>query len=57
MNIANYLITVPIYQAKSDEINDTLIDNVISKYCMPDYIIMNQDSVFMSSLMFFIQEV
>ena len=32
-------------------IGDALIDNVISKYCVPDYIIINQDSTFMSSLM------
>ena len=53
----NYLITLPIYQSKSEEIGDALIDNVISKYCIPDYITMYQDSAFMSLLMtFFIQE-
>ena len=26
--ITNYLITVPIYQAKSEEIGEALIDNV-----------------------------
>ena len=30
---------------------DALIENGISKYCMPDYIIMDQDSSFMFSLM------
>ena len=29
---------------------DALIKNVISKYCVPDYIKMDQDSTFMSSL-------
>ena len=49
--VTNYLITVPIYQAKSEEIGEALIDNIISKYCIPEYIIMDQDSAFMSSLM------
>ena len=47
----NYLITVPIYQPKSEEIGEALIDNEITKYCIPEYIIMYQNSAFMSSLM------
>ena len=42
--VTNYLITEPIYQAKSEEIGYTLIEHVIAKYCIPDYIIMDQDS-------------
>ena len=49
--VTNYLITVPIHQTKSEEIDDAFIENVISKYCEPDYIIMDQDSTFMSLLM------
>ena len=49
--VTNYLITVPIYQAKSEEIGEVLIANVIMKYCIPEYIIMDQESAFMSSLM------
>ena len=49
--VTNYLITVPIYQAKSKEIGEALIENVITKYCIPKYIIMDQDSAFMSLLM------
>ena len=30
--MTNYLITMPIHQARSEEIGDALIDNVISKY-------------------------
>ena len=30
--VENYLITVPIYQARSEEIDKALIDNVITKY-------------------------
>ena len=49
--VTNYLITVPIHQSMSEETGDALIENLITKYCSPDYIIMDQDSVFMSSLM------
>ena len=33
-----------------EEIGDALIENVITKYCIPDCIIMDQESAFMSSL-------
>ena len=46
-----YLVTVPTYHSKSEEIGEGLIENIISKYCIPDYIIMDQDSTFMSTLM------
>ena len=49
--VTNYLITVPIFQAKSKEEGEALIENIITKYCIPDCIIMDQDSAFMSSLM------
>ena len=49
--MTNNLITMPIYQARSEEIGDTLIDNVISKYGIPEYLIMDQDSAFMSTIM------
>ena len=49
--VTNYLATVPIFQARSEEIGEVLIENVITKYCIPEYIIMDQDSAFMSSLM------
>ena len=49
--VINYLITVPIFQARSEEIGEALIANVITKYCIPEYRIMDQDSTFMSSLM------
>ena len=38
-------------QAKSEEIGDALIENVTTKYCIPEHIIMDQDSTFMLSLM------
>ena len=49
--VTNYIITAPVKQAKSEEIGEILINSVFSKYCIPDYIIMNLDSAFMSSLM------
>ena len=49
--VMNYLITVPIHQSKSEEIGDALIENFITKYCILEYIIMDQDNAFMSSLM------
>ena len=49
--MTNYLVTVPLYQARLEEVGEALIENVITKYCTPDYIIMDQDSAFMSSLM------
>ena len=49
--VMNYLVTVPIFQAKSEEIGEALIETGIKKYCILEYIIMDQDSAFMSSLM------
>ena len=49
--MTNYLITTPLYQARSEEVGEALIENVISKFGTPDYMIMDQDSTFMSSLM------
>ena len=49
--VTNYLITILIHQSRSEEIGNALIENVISKYCVPNYIIMDQDSMFTSSLM------
>ena len=34
--MTNYLITIPIFQARSEEIED-LIENSITKYCIPEY--------------------
>ena len=49
--VTNFLIVVPIFQARSEEIGEALLEHVITKHCIPDYIIMDQDSAFMSSLM------
>ena len=49
--MTNYLITAPLYKARSEEVGEALIENVISKFGMPDYMLMDQDSAFMLSLM------
>ena len=51
--VTNCLITVPIHQVKLEEIGNALIENNITKYCIPKHIIMDQDSAFMSSHMNF----
>ena len=48
--MTNYLVTIPLYQARSEEVGEALIENVITKYGTADYIIMDQESAFMSSL-------
>ena len=49
--VTNYLITIPIFQAKSEEVGEALIEHLIMKNCIPDCSIMDQGSTFMSSLM------
>ena len=49
--VTNYLIATPMYQAKSEEVREAIIENIITKFSTPDYMIMDQDSVFMSSPM------
>ena len=49
--VTNFLVTVPIFQPKSEEVGETLLEHVITKNCIPEYIIMDKDSAFMSSLM------
>ena len=49
--VMNYLITIPVYQSKVEEIGEALIEHIITKCCVPDCIIMDQDSAFMLSLM------
>ena len=49
--MTNYLITAPLYQARSEKVGEALIENVINMFGTPEYMIMDQDSMFMSSLM------
>ena len=48
--MTNCLITVPVHHSRS-EVGEALIEHVISKFCAPNCIIMDQDSAFMSTLM------
>ena len=49
--VTNYLITVLIHQSRSEEKGDALIENIMTTYCVSDYIIMDQDIMLMPSLM------
>ena len=49
--VTNYMITAPITHSRLEEVGKALINDVIFMYCVPDYIIMDLDSAFMSSLM------
>ena len=49
--MTDYMITTSLYQARSEEVAEALIESVVSKFGTPEYIIMDQDSAFMSSLM------
>ena len=48
--VTNCLITVLMYQSNAEKIGDALIEHIVTKYCIPDCIIMDQESAFMSSL-------
>ena len=49
--VTNYMITAPIKHSRLEEVREAVINDVISKYCIPDYMIRDMDSAFMSSLM------
>ena len=39
--VTNYLVTVPIYHSRSKATGDAVIENIISKFCIPEDIIMD----------------
>ena len=49
--MTSYLITSPLYQGRSEKVGEALIEQIISKLGTPDYMMMDQDSAFLSSLM------
>ena len=49
--VMNYLITILIHQCRLEEIGDSLTEKLISEYCVPDYVVMDHENAFMSSLM------
>ena len=52
--VTNFLIMVPIFKARSEEVGEALLEHVITRHCILIYIIMDQESRFMSSLMTYI---
>ena len=50
-------MTGHLYQARSEEVGEALIEHIITKYGTPEYMMMDQDSAFMSSLMNYIYNV
>ena len=54
--VSNYLMTAPLYQARSEEVQEALIESVVSKFGTPGYVMTDQDSAFMSSLMSYLFE-
>ena len=52
--VTNYMIMAPIKHSRSEEVEEVLIKDVISKYCVPDYMTMDLDSAFISSLMIYL---
>ena len=55
--VTNYLVTAPLFHARSAEVGEAIIENIVTKYGTPEYMIMDQDSTFMSSLMNFLFQV
>ena len=49
--VTNYLIPMPMFQAKLEEVGEAILENVITKHCIPDYIMMDQDRALMSLLL------
>ena len=49
--VTNYLVTAPLFQARSEEVGEALIEHINTKYGTPEYMMMDQDNTFMSSLM------
>ena len=39
--VTNYLVTAPLFQARSEEVGEALIENIITKYGTPEYMIMD----------------
>ena len=49
--MTNYLIATSLYQAKSEEVGEALIENIITNFGTLDHMMVDEDSAFMSSLM------
>ena len=47
-------MTAPLFHARSEEVGKAIIENIVTKYGTPEYMVMDQDSEFMSSSMNFL---
>ena len=52
--IKNFIVTIHIYQSTSEEIGDALIEHIFSMCSIPEYMIMDGDSAFMSTLIYYL---
>ena len=52
--VTNFIVTIPIHQSRSQEIGDALIEHVFSKYSISECKIMDQDSTFMFTLIYYL---
>ena len=48
--VPNIMVMIPIYQSRSEEIINVLIEHVFSKYSIPECMIRDQDGAFMYTL-------
>ena len=55
--ITNFMVTISIYQLRSQGIGDTLIEHVFSKYSICEYMNIDQDNMFMSALINYILKI
>ena len=55
--VTNYLVAAPLFQTRSEEVGEALIENIITKHGTPEYMIMDQNSAFRSSLMNYLFQV
>ena len=50
----NFIVNIPIHQFGPDQIGDTFMQHMFSKYSVPECIIIDHDSTFTSTLINFL---
>ena len=53
--VTNFMVTIPIYQSRPEDIGDALTEQVFSKYYVPEYKMMDWNSAFMSTLITYLR--
>ena len=48
--VANNVVNIPIHQPRSEEIGEALVEHVSSNYSIPEFMIMDEVSAFMPTL-------